>query len=728
MPAFTKSRQAALAALLLLISTLLVYWPVRHFEFIDYDDSDYVSQNKVVLRGLSWEGLRWAFVRGHAANWHPFTWLSHMLDVQLFGLNAGRHHLVNVLFHSANVVLLFLMLRKLTGAIWRSAFVAGLFALHPLHVESVAWIAERKDVLSTFFFLSTIWAYVKYVEKRQLQSRKFTVIWYFVGLGLFACGLMSKPMLVTLPFVLLLLDFWPLRRLRNDGWLVRSGMGGLLLEKAPFFALAIASSVITLLAQTRAGAATSFENLPLGTRLMSATMAYCGYIAKMFWPDPLAVFYPYRQDWTLTHVLLAVGCLLVMSVVSIFLAKRRPYLFVGWFWYLGMLVPVIGLVQVGAQAMADRYTYLPSVGIFIAGIWGAHELTAKWRYANVAWAAIGCVALVACAAVTARQLAYWKNTEELCRHALQVTQENFPAHAALGAYLLEHGRIEEAKHELAETIRLNPQHASAHYLLGGELARERKFQEAREHLDDAIRAHPTFVEAYLELADIANAQGQAERGFDYALKALAFAPHSPDAHFSAGASLLLQQKFSDALPHYEVALREKPDFTEAELDWGKALLQLGRPEEAETHLLRASELQPTNLEPHRFLAEVYARENRGREQVRQYEQMLRLAPEWPEVLNNLAWLLATHPDAQLRNGPRAVKLSQQACASTGQTNYLFLSTLAAAYAEAGSFGEAVATQQEVCKLAEASGGKSPTEMFRKRLELYLSEKPFHKPK
>jgi tetratricopeptide (TPR) repeat protein len=393
-----------------------------------------------------------------------------------------------------------------------------------------------------------------------------------------------------------------------------------------------------------------------------------------------------------------------------------------------MLVPVIGLVQVGAQAMADRYTYLPLVGIFIALTWAACELTIDSRYAKATLAVLGCGALIACAAGTARQLAYWKNTEKLCRHALRVTRENFPAHAALGAYLLEHGKIEEAKSELAETIRLNPQHASAHYLLGGQLARERKFDEAREHLEDAIRAHPTFVEAYIELADIANAQGQGQAGLGHALKALSFASHSSDAHFSAGASLLLQQKFAEALPHYEAAVKEKPGFAEAELDWGKALLQLGRLKEAETHLRRASEFQPNNLEPHRFLAEVYARENRGREQVQEYDQMLRLAPDWPEVLNNLAWLLATQPEAELRNGPRAVMLSQRASALTGQTNYLFLSTLAAAYAEAGDFAEAVATQQEVCKLAEANSGKNATEMFRNRLELYRSEKAYHKPK
>ena len=736
-----KNFPSLLIGAFLVLITIGLYWPATHFDFTNYDDAQYVTQNRQVLRGFNWQGVQWAFAKAHAANYHPLTWLSHMLDVQLFGLRAGPHHLINICFHAANTLLLFLVLRKLTGALWRSAFVAALFAIHPLHVESVAWIAERKDMLSTFFGLLALGAYALYAQQKNSfriahdvsgacsNARAHFIVCYCLCLVLFLFSLLCKPMLVTFPFLLLLIDYWPLGRIswsshRHED---SSGIYSVLIEKLPFLALTVASSIITFQAQTQAGAASSFENLPLTSRVVNAVMAWFGYVTKMFWPDPLAVFYPYRQDWPAVHVIIAWIAVFTITAAAAWYIRRKPYFTVGWFWYLGTLVPVIGIIQVGAQAMADRYTYVPLIGLFIAIAWAANELLNRGPSGRIVLAAIAALVLVSCAFTTTRQLTFWENTGRLCRHALRVTTDNYPAHAALGAYLLEHNKIEEAKGELVEALRLNPQHASAHYLLGAQFSREGKFAEARAHLEQAIKLHPTFVEGYIELAQLFITHGQAKPALDCALKSLSLEPNSPDAHFSAASALLLENKLKEALPHYQAALKEKPDFAEAQLDWGKALLHLGHVPEAEPHLRAAASLQPDNLEVHRFLAEAYARQNRPREQASEYERMLQLAPDWAEVLNNLAWLFATESNADLRNGMRAVTLAEHACALTQRTNYFFLSTLAAAYAEAGDFVKATKAQEAVCASADAQGQTDSAEAFHRRLELYIAQKPYHKP-
>jgi len=735
-----KYYQAALACALLVLATLAVYWPVIHFELINYDDTVYVSHNQHVLRGLSWQGTGWAFQTGHAGNWHPLTWLSHMLDAQLFGLRAGGHHLTNLLFHVANTLFLFLVFKRMTGALWRCAFVAALFALHPLHVESVAWVAERKDVLSTFFGLLCLWEYARYVQKSEVRDQKsesrvptsdlrpLTSPFYWLALLFFTLSLMSKPMLVTLPFLLLLLDYWPLRRLSHPAHQhCRTSPLRLVLEKLPFFALAAASSVITFFAQQRVGAVASLENISMGMRVMTAVMAYFSYLAKTFWPRPLAVFYPYRADWHIGIVVLTGFFLLALSVVSLLAGRQRPWLIVGWFWFLGALVPVIGLVQVGAQALADRYTYLPLIGIFIIIAWESSDLLKRWRCQQAGLAALGVTAVAACIIATSFQLSHWKNTETLCRHALRVTTDNFAAHASLGAALLEQGKTEAAKAEFARTLELHPQHAVANYVLGTVLARENKPEEAIGHFETALRIDPLLVEAHTELANLLIARGQADAGMTHALKALALDPDFPDAHFNVGGALLLQGKLREALPHYEAALKLSPDYAEAHLNCGKALLNLGKLEEAEIHLREARRLQPDNIETHRSLAAVYSGLNRSRDQAHEYAEMLRLAPDWPEVLNNLAWLLATHPSAEIRNGAEAVPLAERACALTSRTNLWLLSTLAAAYAEAGKFPDAVSTQQKVCDLAAAQTNSGPADSFKQRLELYRSGNAYHKP-
>ncbi len=390
----TKKR-LLIISLFLIIASFMAFWQVTRCDFINYDDDKYLTDNSHVQDGLTVEGITWAFTTGYAANWHPLTWISHMVDVQLFGLQPGWHHLTNLLFHLASTLLLFLVLHRMTKALWQSAFVAALFALHPLHVQSVAWVAERKDVLSTFFWMLTMGTYASYVAKPGLKR-------YLTLLLCFALGLMAKPMLVTLPFVLLLLDYWPLQRLEQkrppqEGlskdksttspvripvqpvghWpLIRP----LLIEKIPLFALAALSSIVTYLVQHHGGAVQSLETFPPGVRMANAFVSYITYMVKMLWPTNLAVFYPYPTSWPLWQVLGSAALLITITVLVIRGAKKRPYAAVGWFWYVGTLVPVIGVVQVGRQALADRYTYIPLVGLFIIVAWAVPELLKKWPY------------------------------------------------------------------------------------------------------------------------------------------------------------------------------------------------------------------------------------------------------------------------------------------------------------------------------------------------------------
>src|SRR5882724_3333973 len=479
-------------SLLLAVSTFIVFVPVVSYQFVNFDDGDYVSSNLHVQGGLTWENVGWAFNGGHAANWHPLTWLSHMLDWEMFGPRAGGHHLVSVILHVLNSVLLFLLLRQVTGALWRSALVAALFALHPLHVESVAWISERKDVLSTFFFMLTIGAYAKYVEGRgevaekqkfgkqraeipeetRIQRRQTSVataeggmsvstpkqrnteaakrslqapIFYLLSLFCFALGLLSKPMLVTVPFLLLLLDYWPLERgveLKFNAIQLRHWKS-LVNEKIPFFILAGVSSVVTFIVQRKAGSVWSVADLPLASRIENTAVAYCRYLGKLFWPAKLSVFYPHPGFWPVLVVIFAAVLLVTISVLVLVL-RRLPYLAVGWFWFIGTLVPVIGLVQVGWQSIADRYTYIPYIGIFIILVWLSKKFIRRWSARVIPLTIAGSVVLIVLAMLTRQQVGYWRDSEALFSHSLVVTEHNFVAHHNLGLALVNQGRTDEA--------------------------------------------------------------------------------------------------------------------------------------------------------------------------------------------------------------------------------------------------------------------------------------------
>lgn len=467
-----------LIALALVLATLAVYFQAVGHPFITLDDEQYILDNPAVTGGLSGKGIAWAFTSTYAFNWHPVTWISHMLDVELFGLDAGMHHLVNVLLHAANAALLFAVLLGMTGAPWRSGFAAALFALHPLHVESVAWVAERKDVLSTLFLFLTLLAWLRYTQRRKAG-------WFLGALALFALGLLSKPMLVTLPFLLLLLDAWPLGRLAGAQAI---GLRRALLEKVPFAVLAGASGVLTYLVQQKGGAIGPSEIFPLGVRIANSVVSYADYLIKTFWPSPLAVFYPHPGASLPAWKIAGAGLLLAaVSVPAILSWRRRPYLTVGWLWYLGTLVPVIGLVQIGRQGSADRYTYIPLIGLFLMAAWGIPELFERWRLKPRALAAAAVAVLVACGALSFRQLGFWRSSERLFTHAIAVTRDNWMAHHSLGAVLIREGKAEEAVNHYYEALRIMPEDPRLHANLSVALLALGRPAEGYSHYLEAQR-------------------------------------------------------------------------------------------------------------------------------------------------------------------------------------------------------------------------------------------------
>jgi tetratricopeptide (TPR) repeat protein len=579
----TKNQLTALICLALALVTTALYWPMTHHNFVNFDDDDYITNNSHVQAGLTWAGVIWAFQTGAAANWHPLTWLSHMLDCQLYGLYPGGHHATNLIFHVANSLLLFLWLRQLTGAVWRSALVAALFAWHPLHVESVAWAAERKDVLSAFFWMLALIAYTRYVTSDQPSPRfgtagKWRVTrtasflsrvtchvspYYFLALFFFACGLMSKPMVVTLPFVLLLLDFWPLNRFQ-PGSSARSTTY-LIVEKLPFFALTLAASVVTYFVQTSGRALWSSAGLSFSSRVANALWAYDRYISKTFWPVDLSIFYPHPHYWP---VGLAIGAALLLATwsgLSIWRARPNPYLLVGWFWFLGTLIPTIGLVQVGSQSMADRYMYIPSVGLFILVAWGINDFL-NWR---PHWRRIttfaGGVALAGCLVCTEIQLSYWQNSIKLFQHAIEVTTDNFVAYTCLGETLSDLGLKKEAMMLCAEAVQISPNSPVAQYNFGMALLQNNRLDEALAHLDAAARLAPHNSEVQYNFGLFLLLHNKPDEAASHFAATLVERPHFAEAHYRLAQALSQQHKSKEAIFHYREALRLKLEFPEAKV-------------------------------------------------------------------------------------------------------------------------------------------------------------------
>ena len=595
------NRLPRLVYLVLIFVTLVVFHQLPSYDFINLDDNLYIYENTRVQAGLTLEGVAWAFSTFEAYNWHPLTWLSHMLDFQLFGLRPGLHHLTNLLFHLANTALLFFVLRRMTGALWRSGFVAALFALHPLHVESVAWVAERKDLLSTFFWFLTMWAYARYAERPGLNR-------YLPVLLFFAFGLLAKPMVVTLPFVLLLFDFWPLGRMQfhqvgNDSRPLepRVPVFRLVWEKIPLFTLAAISIVVTFAAQQKGGALKSLEAFPLTTRIANALISYVSYIGKMIWPQNLAVYYPHPAAVPTWQAAGAGLLLICLSALFIWTSRKRPYLAVGWLWYLGTLVPVIGLVQVGSQAMADRYTYLPLVGLFVALAWGVPSLLARWHHRQSILAISATILLVSFTVCTWLQLRHWQNSLTIFQHTVNVTTDNYFAHNNLGVALARAGRLGEAVDHYHVALRIKPYQAEVYNNLGNAL-------EAQGNVDEAIRRYT---------------------------EALRIEPDNAKAHNNLGNALASRGNVDEAISHYSEALRIEPDYAGAHYNLGNVLAERGNVEEAINHYNEALRIWPDWAGAHNNLGVALERRGNFKEAIRHYYEALRIKPDYPKAKDNL---------------------------------------------------------------------------------------------
>jgi Flp pilus assembly protein TadD len=609
----------AVLCLLLVAVTLAVYWPVMRCDFVNYDDPAYFTSNVHVQTGLTLPNIVWTFSTRQTANWHPLTWLSLMLDVELFGDGPIGPHFTNLLFHLANTVLVFLLLRRLTAANWRSAFVAALFALHPLHVESVAWIAERKDVLSTFFGLLSLWAYACHAQRvtgdqpspgfgaagtcrvtrmESILSRVTCHVsrFYWLAVFFFTLGLMSKPMLVTLPFVMLLLDWWPLRRVAGDKWQM-TGIARLVWEKIPFFVLSAISCVVTLIAQQKGGSVVSLMNISLTGRIENVFVSYARYLGKTFWPVNLAVLYPHPGHWAAGMVVFSLMLVIGLSVAAVRIGRGLPFVFTGWFWFVGTLIPVIGLVQVGNQSMADRYTYVPMIGLFIILAWGLGESCASRRLPRQLMIMAALFLLVASALRTRDQISHWQNSETLFRHTLAVTQNNSIAYNDLGTYLSKRGQMTEAMDCFTKSLQINPDNSDVLYNLGNALAKS-------GNLDGAV---------------------------DNYRRALQIAPTRTDILNNLGIVLARREQFADAAACFEKALKLKPDEAVTHNNFAMALFIQKRFDEAARHYREALRLQPGNPQIYGNLGDALVKQGQTAEAARCYQEALRLNPGYSQI-------------------------------------------------------------------------------------------------
>jgi regulator of sirC expression with transglutaminase-like and TPR domain len=527
----------------LAVSSLLVFWQVRNFAFVNYDDDTYISENPHILNGLTAGSVRWAFTTGYANFWHPLTWLSYMLDSQLFGLNPAGFHLANLLFHIANTLLLFFVLKQMTNAIWQSAFVAALFTLHPLHVESVAWVSERKDVLSTFFWILTMWAYVRYVNRPKISRYLWIVVF-------FTLGLMSKPMLVTLPFVLLLLDYWPLNRIKHFD---RQVIYRLVLEKIPFIILAAVFSVMAFFVQRSGGAVIEFTDLGLKYRIYNAFISYIAYIGKMFCPSHLAVFYPHPcENVSVLYAVISAVVLLTITILVLRLAKNHRYLVTGWFWYLGTLVPVIGIIQVGGFAIADRYTYITLTGLFIIIAWGLPEFLKKWPQRKIILGISMVIVLTNLGICAHRQTSYWKNSVTLFSHAIEVTQDNHVAYNNLGYAYNDLGRYQQAIEDFRQAVKIKPYYGSAYFNLGFSYGSLGRYTEAIDAFKRAIEIRPHYAEAYNNLGNAYSKLSRRQDSIDAYRQAIKIRPNYALAHYNLGFAYLAVGDKDSAMAEYNI--------------------------------------------------------------------------------------------------------------------------------------------------------------------------------
>jgi tetratricopeptide (TPR) repeat protein len=630
--------RVAWISIALVAATIIAYAPARYCSFVNFDDTDYVSGNNIVKSGLTIKGVVWAFTTRYAANWHPLTWLSHMLDIQLFGLNPGPEHLTNVFFHLGSTLALFWALFQMTELPAPSAIVAAFFAVHPLHVESVAWISERKDVLSTFFCMLTVCVYIQYVRRTQRGL-------YWAVLGLFAAGLMAKPMLVTLPFVLLLFDFWPLGRWSFSNPTV---LPKLLVEKLPLLIMSLISSAVTVVAQQ--GALVGLDRVPIVDRFPNAFVAYFMYVKKLLWPSDLAVLYPLPITPPGWWIFAALGIAFI-SIFAVWIAQRRPYVFVGWFWYLGTLVPVIGLVQVGKQAYADRYSYVPSIGLLLILVFGCYDLVHRIPAAKTAAVAFASLAIFGCVDLTRQQLGYWLTSETLWTHALAVTSSNASAHVNVGSYLEKEGKLTEAISHYREALRLEPDFGIAQSHLGSALEKTGQLDEAIYHYDKAIQNGSEPAEWDFNLGNALAKAGKVDRLDDavrYLTRALQVKPDFPEARNALGICYLTKGQLEKAVSEFSEATRLKPDYASAHNNLATTLGELGRTEQAIHEFSEAVRLDPNYVDAHDNLGILFARAGRIPDAIAHFTTALRLNSN-DEVAKNWIDKLGTSGHLPERN-------------------------------------------------------------------------------
>jgi protein O-mannosyl-transferase len=703
-------RQNFVICIILVLLVFAVFGQTARFGFVNYDDDAYVYKNPVVENGLTLKGAVWALTYGEIGHWHPLTWLTHMADCQVYGLWAGGHHLTNVALHALAAALLFFGLRDMTGKLWRSAFVAAVFAVHPLRVESVAWIAERKDVLSGVFFMLTLWAYVQYVRQPSRGRYAMMALW-------FGLGLLSKNTLVTLPFVLLLLDYWPLGRLNHPRRFIH-----LIAEKIPLFALAVASCVATALVPEKTPA---FHQLPIWLRSENALITYVTYLRQMVFPAGLAIPYPYPANGASAwQAALAFVLLTALSAVAFVCRKKRPFLLMGWLWYLGMLVPAIGIIQISYYAHADRYTYLPGIGLAIAGTWAVAEWSAGWKHRRAVLGGLMAVVIGALMICAHAQTAYWKDSVTLWQRALSHTSGNRLASYNLALAFHDLGNLDEAVAYYQRTLEMTPLDFQAECNLGDTLMEQGQTDRAIACYQKALEIEPNYAKARCNLGNALMQQGQVDQAMACFQKALAIQPNYAQAHYDLGNALFDSGHFDEAVGHYQKALETDPDFVEAHFNLGNALFNLGRLDEAVAHYKKALELKPGYAEARNNLGAALMQAGRMVEATGEYQKALETQPENINALNNLAWVLATASDASLRNGEKAVALAEQAKQLTGGENPLLLRTLAAAEAETGRYPEAAATARMALRLAAAQGSTALAGTLQKEIQLYEAGTPF----
>ena len=711
--ASSAHRQALGACVFLVAITWLVFGQTVRYDFVEYDDNEYVYANPTITSGLTSYGIIRAFSGRHSGNWHPLTTLSHMLDCQLWGLRAGGHHFTSILLHTIAVVLLFLELKQMTGAIWQSAFVAALFAIHPLRVESVTWISERKDVLSAVFFMLTLGAYARY-------TRHPSVGRYLAMSILFALGLMSKSMLVTVPFVLLLLDYWPLKR-----FAVGLSAKRLILEKIPLFTLSTAAGVATLWAQQ--SSLEAVERLPLVSRIGNGLVSCVIYVKQMIWPVGLAAFYPHPEDQLpVWEIGLAIVLVALVSAGAIALRRKSPYLITGWFWYLLMLLPVIGLIQVGSQAHADRYTYLPQIGLYVLLAWAITDALASRLQRRILGVSAG-VATIALASRAHIQASYWRNGESLWRHALAVTSGNFIAHEGLGHFLVNHGRLDEAIDQFQIALNIDPGFPEIEMNLILALTQKGRTDDAITHLQALLKQHPNDAKAHYNLASALLKKGDLQSAIVAFEKALSIQSRYPAAHYNLAIALDQNGQTDEAIAHYQEAvqeaIREDPHYAEAYYLLGNALLRKDRLDDAIAAYERALKSRPAYPEVENNIGLALLQKGRPSEAIAHWQNSLAIQSDSVDSLNNLAWVLATFPDIWIRNGGRALALADRANQLSGNKNPAVLRTLAAAYAENGRFTQARVIAESGLQLANAQENPTLANIFEADIALYRTNAP-----